>query len=450
MTFTSTTAEDPGSDRLERAYRILSGDDSDERACSTIPEAACTELPRNYVLNVVNGAASKLSEQLAGPNLVIPWLLGAVGAPAVIVGFLMPLKQAGSLLPQLMVSGAIRRLPRRKWVWAGAGTVQAACLLLVAAAALSLPPVAAGVVTLGLMLLFSVASGTASVAFQDVTGKTVPKGQRGGLLGNRAGIGGALAIVAGAYLQFGVAGDGDASTSSLLLVLGAGLWLVAAAAFASVTEQRGATEGGRSPITELRNGLGLLRRHPGYRWFLGARMLLLAVEISMPYYVLHAQSLFGSDLPALGVFVLTVGLASVLSSRLLGRLADRSSRGVMALAAVLAIATALSALAIDLLEAQWRSAYIYALVFILLGFSEQAVRLGRKTYLVDAAPGDERPLYVAFSNTSVGVFALLLGLLGVIADWFSATILIAVLGMFAVLALAVLARTPPAEAMIKR
>lgn len=449
MSNSSTPVHAPQDDRLDRAYRILSGDDSDERACSTIPDDACTELPRNYVLNVVNGAASKLSEQIAGPNLVVPWLLGAIGAPAVFIGFLMPLKQAGSLVPQLFVSGAIRGLSRRKLVWSGAGGVQAACLLLVAVAALLLPPLAAGLSTLALVLLFSVASGAASVAFQDVTAKTVPKGQRGGLLGNRATIGGALAVLAGAYLQLGVGEEGRASTAALLLVAGAVLWIVAAAAFAAIAEQPGATEGGRNPARELRHGMALLNRYPGYRRFLAARSLLLSVEISMPFYALHAQSLFGDALPALGVFVLTVGLASVLSSRLLGRLADRSSRGVMLLAAVLAVATAVSALGIELLGEAWRSPYLYALVFMLLGFAEQAVRLGRKTYLVDAAPAGERPLFVAFANTSIGLFALVLGLLGGVADLYSPAALVLVLALLAAVGLLLVTRVPPAEDMVR-
>jgi MFS family permease len=143
-----------------------------------------------------------------------------------------------------------------------------------------------------------------------------------------------------------------------------------------------------------------------------------------------------------------VGLANVLSSRLLGGMADRSSRGVMALAAVAAVTTALCALVIGALEGPWRSPYLYALIFVLLGFAEQAVRLGRKTYLVDAAPAAERPLYVAFSNTVVGVFALVLGLLGGIADVFSPAVLVAVLGGLGMLGLAVVAATPRAEDMV--
>jgi hypothetical protein len=93
------------SSRIKLVYTILSGDDEFDRACKIIPDSLCTNLPLNYVLNVVNGAASKLAEQVASGKVVLPWLLSTMGAPASIVGFLLPLRQAGTLLPQLVVSG---------------------------------------------------------------------------------------------------------------------------------------------------------------------------------------------------------------------------------------------------------------------------------------------------------------------------------------------------------
>ena len=104
-------------DRIKLVYTILSGDDEFDRACKIIPDSLCTNLPLNYVMNVVNGAASKLAEQVASAKVVLPWLLSTMGAPAYIIGFLLPLRQAGTLLPQLVVSGQLRRFEVRKWFW---------------------------------------------------------------------------------------------------------------------------------------------------------------------------------------------------------------------------------------------------------------------------------------------------------------------------------------------
>jgi len=218
--------------QLDRAYRILSGDDSDERACEAIPDSACTDVPRNFVLNVLNGAATKLAEQLASPGLVLPWLLSAAGAPAAFATLLPPVKQAAGLLPQLAVAGSIRRLSRRKPVWVAAGLSQAALLACIPVAVWLLPPVAAGLVAVLLFAAFSAASGAGSIAFQDVMGKTIPKGRRGRLLSNRAAIGGALTLAAAAGLLAGTPDSPPPAFAGALVLCAAALWLAGAAAFA--------------------------------------------------------------------------------------------------------------------------------------------------------------------------------------------------------------------------
>ena len=50
-------------------------------------------------MNVLDGAISKLAEQLTSNDLLLPWLLGAITAPSVYVGLLLPQHQAGTLLP---------------------------------------------------------------------------------------------------------------------------------------------------------------------------------------------------------------------------------------------------------------------------------------------------------------------------------------------------------------
>lgn len=406
---------DPGK-RLENAYRMLSGDDSDERSCEAIPDSACTDVPRNYVLNVSNGAATKLAEQLASPGLVLPWLLTGLGAPAVLAGLLMPVKHAGSLLPQLAVAGRIRAVAERKWVWVGAGLVQALMLAVIGTAALVLPPVMAGVVVVGAFAVFSGASGAGSVAFQDVMGKTVPKGRRGRLLSNRALIGGALTLAAALGFRQLIGAGAPVQHALPLVAAAAVLWALGAAAFAAMAEVPGATGGGRSMLREVGAGVSLVRQVPGYRRFLVARGLLLALELATPFYALHAGALYGHAAPLLGTYVFAVGLAHIVASPFWGRWSDASSRTVMTAAALIGVAAGALALALAWAPGATALPWAYAGVFVLAGIAEAGLRLGRKTYLVDAAPEAERPLYNAFANTVTGLLALAGGSLGVLAD----------------------------------
>ncbi len=429
---------------LARVYGVLSGDDDPERACSAIPETSCRAVPRNYLLNVANGACSKLAEQLASPGLVLPWLLAALGAPAVVAGYLLPIKQAGSLLPQLAIAARIRAAPLRKWYWAGAGLIQALALAAILPVALLSEGWLAGILIAGLMAVFSMASGIGSVAFQDVMGKTVPKGRRGRLLSNRAAIGGGLTLLAALYLRSELEAGNSLAPYLVLIGAAALLWAMAALLFALIAEAPGATSGGRSMAGEVGQGFAYLRKVGALRLFLGVRALLLAVELATPFFALHAQSLFGEGAGSLALFVFAVGAANVVSSPFWGIFADAQARRVLAFSGVIAAAAAALALAIGVF-AGGSGPLIYTPVFLLLGLAEAGVRLGRKTYLVDAAPSEERPLLVAFSNTLIGVLALAFGGLGLLADLAGPQAMLGLLGILALAGAALALLLPRSE-----
>jgi hypothetical protein len=252
------------------------------------------------VLNVLNGNATKLAEQMASPGLVLPWLFSSIGAPTALAGLLVPVKQAGSLLPQLAVAGRIRAFPKRKWFWVGAGATQATLLALIVPAAMLLPAVSAGWIMVALLALFSVASGVGSVAFKDVLAKTIPKGKRGRLLAARATFGGLLTLVAGGTLRLYVV-DGQSLVPYVVLIAGAAvLWGVAAVFFAGITEEDGATEGGRNALEEALAGIRLIREVPGFRRFIMARIFLLSIELSLPFYALFARDVVGASIGSFG------------------------------------------------------------------------------------------------------------------------------------------------------
>lgn len=396
----------------------ISGEDNLDRGCSGIPPEACQERPYNFTANVANGSASKLAEQIAGPNLVLPWLFQLLGAPVWMLGFLMPIKQTFSLLPQMAVAGQIRKISLRKWVWVASGIVQAICLVLMVVVAFLVPPVMAGYLLLFLLVVFSTASGTASVAFQDVLGKTIGKGMRGSLLGRRALIGGILTTIAGFLLSgYRNAQEGLLPIFSLMLVA-AGLWLLASFFFALIREVPGAVKGGRNVLAESKAGWSLFQNQQGFRKFLYARGALLSVELAPPFFVLHASQILQLKTAQVGSIVVAIGISQIFSSPLWGKLADRTSRKVMALSALIGLAATLLALILPLFNNLLILQGGYLIVFVLIGLAEAGVRLGRKTYLVDATSQDDRPTYTAFSNSSIGILALLSGLTALIAQRF--------------------------------
>ena len=93
-------------------YELLT-DEDDGRLCEEIGEDACRETPRNFVLLLVSQCLTKFADALASPKTTLAWLVTAVGAPGWVLGYLVPLRESGSMVPQLLLGGAIRRLPVR-------------------------------------------------------------------------------------------------------------------------------------------------------------------------------------------------------------------------------------------------------------------------------------------------------------------------------------------------
>jgi len=406
-------------------------------------------LPRNYFLNLGNGGATRLADQVAGPAVVLPWLLGALGAPAFLVGLLMPVKQTGKLLPQLAVSGWMRRFQMRKGFWYWSGLIQSLCLLLMIPAAGFLSPnLAAGAVVL-LLGLFSVAGGMGTVAFQDVTGKTIPRGRRGHLIANRFALGGLLTVVAGLLLTRFIGEDQSRLVYLGLIALGAVLWIMSSLAVAGMREMPGDADPHPRRFTqEVAAGLSWFRRIAAFRWFIVMRAGLLGVEIATPFYILHSQETLDKEPGNLGLFILAVGLAHIVGSLFWGRVADHSARAALLSGALLGLAAGALTLSTSLLGDDNIHVAWYMAIFALLGLGESACNIGRKTWLVDAAPPRERPTWVAFSNTAIGAVTLAAGGLGVIADLISLNAMVLTLMALTTLGLLGAFRLPAPEAAV--
>jgi MFS family permease len=387
-------------------------DEEDARLCEEIGDKACRATPRSFVSILVSSFFTKLGDELASPKTTLAWLCGLLATPPFIIGLLVPLRESGSMLPQLFIGGFIRQIGVRKWVWVAGSLVQAVAVMGLAVVAFVLQGAAAGWAILALITAFSLARGFCSVAAKDVIGKTVPKSRRGQLNGWSAGIAGLLAIATGVVLLMPAAGDMDGPLLGLLFLVAGCLWLVAAAVYSQIPEYRGATAGGRNAAQALKK-LSLLRDEPAFRRFIVTRALLMCSALSAPFYVALAQSRLGSPAWLLGAFVIASGLASLVSAPLWGRFSDRSSRVVMIVAATLTAAVGLATFSVErLLPWLVGTAWFLPLAYFALSVAHSGVRVGRKTYVVNLAGGNRRTDYVALGNSIIGLLLLAVGAVG--------------------------------------
>jgi len=328
--------------------------------------------PANFLRHAESLSLSKVADGLIDPNLVLSWVLAHLGAGSFFVGLLVPIREAGALLPQLFTAPRVQAMERRKWAWV------AGCI-------------GQGVAATGL---------AAS-------------------LGAGAVVGFALLLMSGLVER------------AVLVVATVGfaalLWLGAGLVFSTLWEEHKAGQAGRRAIEQL----ALLRSDPQLRRFIWARGLLTSTALAPPYIVLLGAEAGQGSFDRLGALVLASSIASFLSSWVWGRLADRSSRSVLMFSGLAGAAALVMAVALD-----WGgfSGALWALPLVLfvLMIAYHGVRQGRVIYLVDMAPDDKRAAYTAVSNTVIGVLLLGSGVFGALASLAGAQVTLVI---FAIMAL---------------
>lgn len=416
-------------------YDLLTGDE-DARVCRDIPEAACREQPRNFFVHIGSLVASKTGDRLSSSKLVLSWLLAGLGAPTFMLGLLVPVRESLSLIPQLFVAGAIRRAGVRKWFWVVGSIVQGIAVIAMAVVALSLRGAAAGWSILGLLVAFSLARGVCSVAEKDVLGKTISKSRRGSVTGYASSVAGAITIVVGFGALAVKPGEQGLELFVVLLTIAGALWILAALIFSRLEEYSGATEGGGNAITEALQQFHLIREDRNLRQFLIVRTLLLSTALVAPFYVSIASAHSGGALTQFGTMLIATGAASFLSAPVWGRLADRSSRQVMAAAALLAAVSGVVTAGLARTPEVPYPALAFASTYFLLNIAHAGVRVGRKTHLVDIATAENRASYVAVSNTFIGAMLIVGGAFGWIASLAGPVFVILLLSTISLLAAA--------------
>ncbi len=388
-----------------RVYALLVDADEDLAEAELADELA-EAVPANGLRHIAAMALQKAGDLIVDPKTVLVWLLTTLGAPAVVIGLLVPVRESGSLLPQLALVHRVRRYARRKWVWVAGALGQALAVTAMAIVAITISGPVAGWSVLAALAVFACARALSSIASKDVLGRTIPRGSRGRVTGAATVVSGAVAVVIGVLLSTADAADAPAGMIALLLGIAALAWVAAAGVYAAIVERPRTEDADRRSEAML----GLLRQDPVFARYVIARTLLLVSALSPPFVVtLAADRQQSTSLAGLGPFVIGAGLASIVGGRIWGRLADRSSRDTIMWTCGGAAITVLGFVGLVQIDALRDTAVLYPATYLLLALLHTGVRIGRKTYLVDLAEGDERTRRVAVANAAMGVLLLLIG-----------------------------------------
>lgn len=398
-----------------------------QKECAT--DAEKKQVARAFLLICCTNFFSKFADLLASPKITLTWLMQALGAPAFAISLIVPIREAGSMLPQLLLAGPVASRPRKQRLYQAGTVFQALAIFGVVLTALSFTGLSAAVLIVILVTLFSLGRCLCSLSSKAVLGAVIPKSMRGQTTGWSATIAGLSSCAVAGYLLM-QSSTKSISTIVVLLLIACACWLLASLVYGFIDEPASDSDDDKTRSTSLKQRLSLLHEDSDLAKFITVRALYISSALVAPYYIL----LSGNDesgIRVLGGLLLAGGLANLLSSVVWGRLSDRSSRRTMILSGFLVFLLGTLTLGIYLVEPDLlHSSWLVPLIFFGLQISHQGVRVARKTYIVDMANDETRVDYVALSNSIIGALLLATGiLLGVLSTFFEPIWLIVILSL---------------------
>jgi MFS family permease len=394
---------------------------------SQIDEIACRHLRRNFLLGVCNGVLFNLASALTETSLVLSWFVSQLTGANFLIGLIGPIRDGGWFLPQFLISGYLQRQQRKLPLY---NTVAVVRSLSWGAMALSVFLVRDRRWLLLFFYLFltitSLSAGFAGLSFMDIVGKTIPPRRRGSFFAMRLFFGGIAALGGSAlvsYLLGGRSGLDFPINYAVLMFASFVVISLAMGSFGLVVEPVEVVNSERVPlIRQLRRGVNLPRHDPNFRRFLIVRLSLMLAEMATPFYIVYAQRAFQVPASMLGIYQTGLTLASVLSNLAWGQISDRQgNRRLVRVSTLMGMAMPLVALTMAPLNRLVPSLhgaipYLFSMIFVLLGGYRSGTTIGNINYLLEIVPAEERPLYIGFTNTVLGIGMFVSSVGGLIVD----------------------------------
>lgn len=343
---------------------------------------------------------NKLADLLISAKTTLPALMLSIGAPTWMVGWLVPIRESGALLPQALLSFYLRDHSKRHIVWRAGMIIQTlsvACILLalfMASSGATNSAVSGAIVLIALILL-SLGRSSCSLTVKDMEADVAEKGERGNLIGMASTISGVatlavalpLLLVSEALdkrMLMGIIGF-SASVFALTLVC---MWPI------KTDVKVGKDSDSNTRVFSVNFDSTVYK-------FIFVRGLFVHSALVAPYFMIQKEESAANLLP---VYIVAEALATLISSLIWGKVADKSARLTLQIAGAMALVAC-----IGLLVSNSESLVSSAALFFVLSIAHAGVRTGRKTYSLDVKEGQERTELVGFSNTSIGLILLAFG-----------------------------------------
>lgn len=388
----------------------------------------------NFFSLVIDGSLFSLGMAFLESNTIFPALISQLTQNNVLIGLVSTIRNAGYLLPQLLVAGYAERMPLKKPFLRINGAINRLSVLIMFAFAFFVAGKNPSLALLGLIggnILFALTDGIGGVPWIDMVAKVIPSNRRGSLFGVMQFVGGSGALVAGLFIRQVLASDKYTfpGNYSLFLMIGFIFLCFSYTGTMMVREEPGPTRQGSTLKLYLARLPSAWRNNKLFQRMMFTRMLLAFLYLSLPFYAVYARRSLGFAESTIGLFIAAQMAGSILAGLLWGYVGDRyGNRTVIRLAGAAAALTPTLALLSSYMHGQGWGAYAivpYLVLFSTIGGSLNGMWMGFTNYLLELVEDVDRPTYVGMMNTLTAPFTFLPVLGGVLIQVLSYEVLFA-------------------------
>ncbi|MEO1928431.1 MAG: MFS transporter [Nautiliaceae bacterium] len=357
----------------------------------------------NNIKNVLHGFFLAVAMAVAEPSTILPLIVHHFSESVILVGVFASLLRGGAILVQLFAAfyaqGYKKVMPYMRRVF----LARFLSWFMIGIAILIIgdknPTLTLWVFGIGLFI-FSFSAGFGSIYFSEIIAKIFTKTERGKSMANRQFFAAIASIISGGIAGWVLESFEPPKSYAYLFIISSFLLGIGLFAFATIKEpiKENVRVKEESFIKFLKNAFSFLKEDKALQIQILTILFSYSFLFAFPFVILKANQTIHLNGWLVGGFVTIQMLGALIGNLVWKKLAPQYKKIIIFsfISVVMAFIVALFA----------KNAFMYAVVFFLIGFAMDGFKISGMNLLFEIAPEDKRPVYVALQNnlTSIGLF----------------------------------------------
>jgi MFS family permease len=369
---------------------------------------------RTYVIFIWHGAFLALTMSMLDYNTVFPALVANLTESKIIFGLLYSIMLGTPFIFNIILSSFMHTHRYKKRILLFGIYLRSLSFLGMAVFAWlfgkHLPMLVIGSLFFWIFL-YSISGGFAGMAYSDIIGKLIKRGQRGKLFASKQFATGIFSFLGGVVILniFTLHRLSFPYNYTIILLIGSAGLLVASIAFWFIREPSSIIRDKEKVSFKLfiKKVPSILKKDTDFTRFIIVENMFSFSLMIYPFYMLYAKDILFVNETYVGRYLIFQTAGAVLSNFLWVVISSKWG-SKMVLKACILIGSLTPVLAIIL--SKFGPGY-YSLVFFLVGFLISGRAVGFESYILDIAPSDSRIIYLGIRGT-MNIFIVLLPVAG--------------------------------------